>query len=561
MQRISSVLGVLALHAVAQAAPQPQITHLIADPGIQLGHSISGAAFCDTSMRAALVLQTGEVVGIDAAGTKTPLGNIGAVGPRASVACDARDRVVVARKGELLVLDAGAVSTVKAPIGAPIGGRTLDDGTVAFVSNGMVVHWDGTQVDDWSFTPPPFLERPVLSGDGRALVGRVRGQTTVFDAGGTSPAPPRMNGVVWAADNQALVGTTAQGLVRWKLGAADVTVLDPKIRGFQVASAGKRVVVTGMSAAQIIELDAQGVTRVVASTRWPAMFPSVVGGKADFAVVTADRAAYVLDLTKAGALIDDRHATATIRSLAFSPDGAKLVFAGTPQELTVADARSGAITERLPIKAFGIDQLRWTRDAIIAGGFRALIKWSRDNVTEGTKAPTEGLDEAGLPVDGSAACGKLPPDPMDIAGRGPPAPIRVDAAGAYFAASCRQGLTVFRTKDLAPVATTTERVYAFALVGARAFYAKGRDLHVVDAKGDRVALTLPSATAINIVVASRKRLAIATNGELVIVDTARLVPVMSTPAEGITGVAWSPDGRRLAVAAQAAIDLWTLPRP
>jgi dipeptidyl aminopeptidase/acylaminoacyl peptidase len=437
-----------------------------------------------------------------------------------------------------------------------------------------VVHWDGTQIDDWSFTPPQFLDRPVLSGDGRALVGSVRGVTTMYDATGTVFTPPRANAVAWAPDRQSLIATTSQGLVRWKLGAAatDVTVIDAKVRGFQMTSAGNRFVIAGMGSAQVVEIDAQGaqVGVTTQSTRWPSAFANVAAGKADFAIVAADRAAHVLDLTKGGALIDNQHATAIIRTLAFSPDGTKLVFSGTPQELVVADARSGAISERLPVKAMSIDQLRWTREAIIASGFRTLIRWNRDRVTEGTKAVTESIDDAGAPVDGMAACAKLPP-PQDAGTefRSPPAPVRVDAAGDLIAASCRQGLAVFRRKDLSPLVSTTERPYAFSLAGpqARVVYGKGRDLHVVDAKGDRVAFTLPVATgtpggSIVTIVASRDRryLALATSSELVVISAARLLPILVTPATNISGIAWSPDGKQLAVAQHAAIDIWTLPK-
>jgi uncharacterized protein with WD repeat len=44
------------------------------------------------------------------------------------------------------------------------------------------------------------------------------------------------------------------------------------------------------------------------------------------------------------------------------------------------------------------------------------------------------------------------------------------------------------------------------------------------------------------------------------VDVARMVPVMSEPSTETSAVAWSPDGKQLAVAHRTGIELWVLPR-
>ncbi len=578
MQLIHTAVGVVvALHTVALAAPKPQIAGVLEAPGIALGQHVIATAFCDSSARAVLLLLNGDVVAVDAAAKMTSIGNIGGTAPRASMACDRSDRIVVARKGELVVFDRGAMTTVKASITMPIAGRTLADGSVAFASSGTVVHWDGTQVDEWSFPPPAYLDKAAISGDGRAIAGFVKGVTTVFDAAGTfATPPPRASAVAWAPDSQSLFATTQQGLLRWKVGAAatDVTVVDAKLRGHTIGVAGRRLVVITMGSTNVIELDAKGapVGATVSSTRWPGAFAHLAAGDAPFAVVAGDQRAYVLDLTTSGPLIDAQHVVGSIRGLAFSPDGRSLAFGGGANDIVVADVVTGAITERLPVKMLGVDQVRWTRDAIIVAGFRTLVKWNRDRaMTETTTSVGSTVDEAGEIVDGATACGKLPP-PGPMTGFGPPpAPTRVDASSVYFAAACRQGLTVFRAKDLTVVAQTTARPYAFALGLAgkqpRAFYAERLDIHAVDAKGDTRVITLPRLTgtpvgAILSIVASRdrRRLAVAMTDQLVIIDVARMAPVMAEPTTDVSAIAWSPDGKQLAVAHRAGIDMWTLPR-
>ncbi len=576
MQPIQTTVGVLlALHTVALAAPKPQITSLVEAPGIALGQPVIATAFCDRSARGVVLLINGDVVAVDAAGKTTQVGNLGTTTPRAVMACDHNDRIVVARKGELAVFDRGTLTTIKAPIAAPIAGRTLTDGSVAFASNGTMVHWDGTQLDEWQFPPPVYMDRTAISGDGRALAGFVKGVLTVFDATGTATTPPRANAVAWAPDHQSLLALTSQGLVRWQLGAAptDVTVVDVRLRGHTLAVAGRRLVVVTMGGAWVVELDAKGaqVGATISSSRWPSAYAHVAAGDAPFAVIAGDRRAHILDLTTSGPLIDTQHVVGSIRSLAFSPDGRSLAFGGGASDLVVADTTTGAITERLPLKAISIDQVRWTRDAIIAVGYRSLVRWDRDRaMTETATSAGTVVDDAGATLDGAAACAKLPPAAPG-AGWGPAAPTRVDAAGGSLMAACRQGLTVFGGKDLAVIASTTARPYAFALglVGKqpRAFYAVGRDLHVVDAKGDTRVMTLPPRTGaplggiLSIVPSrDRRRLAVATTDELVIVDVARMVPVMSEPSTETSAVAWSPDGKQLAVAHRTGIELWVLPR-
>ena len=577
MQLIQTAVGVVvALHTVALAAPKPQITSVVEAPGIALGQHVIATAFCDTSARAVLLLLNGDVVAVDAAGKMTSVGNVGGTIPRGAMACDRKDRIVVARKGELAVFDGGAVTTVKASITIALAGRTLTDGTVAFVSSGTVVHWDGTQVDEWTFPPPAYLDKAAISGDGRTIAGFVKGVTTVFDSAGTFTTPPRASAVAWAPDNQSLFASTQQGLVRWKVGAAanDLTVIDAKLRGHSIGVAGRRLVVITIGGAAVVELDSKGaqVGTTISSTRWPGAFAHLAAGDAPFAVVTGDQRAHVLDLATSGPLIDAQHVVSSIRGIAFSPDGRSLAFGGGAQDIVVADAFTGAITERLPVKALSIDQVRWTRDAIIVAGFRTLIKWNRDRAMTETSTPVgAGVDEAGEIVDGASACGKLPP-PDPGPGFGPPAaPTRVDASSAYLVAACRQGLTVFRAKDLTVVAQTTARPFAFALglVGKqpRAFYAQRLDVHAVDAKGDTRVITLPQLTGTPVgmilsIVASRdrRRLAVAMTDQLVIVDVARMAPVMAEPTTDVSAIAWSPDGKQLAVARRGAIELWTLPR-
>ncbi len=62
---------------------------------------------------------------------------------------------------------------------------------------------------------------------------------------------------------------------------------------------------------------------------------------------------------------------------------------------------------------------------------------------------------------------------------------------------------------------------------------------------------------------SRRHVAVAqSNGEITIWNADRATAVLSAknPHAWINGVAWAPDGRRLAVASWLTIDLWALPR-
>jgi len=416
--------------------------------------------------------------------------------------------------------------------------------------------------------------RIALRGDGKAVAVSGYDATTIYRSDGSAPLPgPRAYTAVWRG--KELVFVHRAGLARWTPGDSldRVTILDAKLTGFQLAIAGRRVLVSGLTTAELRELDTAGnVIGSTSATRLPGSMKTYALGDSSFGVVASGSFAHVLDLAKPGAVVDDEHPLDTPRALAFSPDGSNLAMLGGDNDLIVVDVRRGLARRQLaPGKRIYSSHLAWATDgSILATGDRGYVRWDRSGAVTSTAASVLGFSRAGELIERTREGGvivhrrsgevtlELGPDPIQRA--------VVDDKHAAIGRNKRIELYSLdpRASHQAALATSHEVRFAMhvALAGTRprAFYFDDRALYALDAKGDHELGKLSGFATALAVSKNRRLVAVATSemtGAVISIwdaDSGKRLRDL-TPSGQVTSLAWSPDGKQLAVATARGVEL------
>jgi len=617
----TSLLALVGLFSAGLARGAPAPRPLVAAPGIELGATVAGAAFCDTAQRAVLALSSGDLVAIDATGVTTKLASLGHQVNTVHLACDRKDRLLALDGTTLSLVDGGAVSTQVGTFRYARVVQQLDDDTIAIVdADGIVWRWDGAQLSrEWKAPLQPGMPpgRIAVRGDGKALViasynggtihnadgtqlsrewkaplqpgmppGRiaVRGDGkalviasynggTIHNADGTQLATPGANAMTWYGKD--LVYVHRAGLVRWTPGQSvdKTTILDAKVKGYQLASAGRRVIITASTSAEIRELDPAGaIVASAAMSRLPAGMKHFAFGASSFGVVAAGGHAHAFDLTRSSTVIDEQHPLEPPRALTFSPDGASLAMTGGDGDLLVAKVRN-ALVHRLVApgkRAYG-SHLVWASDGILTSGDGGYLQWDRKgDFSASTMFSLFGFTRAGEPIErdrqrgfivhrrSGAAMLLLAPE------IGEEAVQRIEIEGKHAVVRRGKHVELYRidaTDTLVKIAESHELRFALhvGLAGKtpRAFYVDDRKVYVLDASGDKE-LAILGGFATGIAVSKdRRRVAVANSaGGIAIFDGDTNKHVVGLLVDGmVTAMAFSPDGKRLAVASPMGVTI------
>ncbi|HEY5934108.1 MAG TPA: hypothetical protein VIU61_05730, partial [Kofleriaceae bacterium] len=456
------------------------------------------------------------------------------------------------------------------------------DGTVAVVDNdGTVWKWDGTQlVSAWQakLTKPLPPGRLALRGDGKALAFLAHDATTIHHADGHMDPAPRAFSAVWSGNE--LVHVHRGGLARWTPGT-DITrstVLDSKLTGYQLALGGRRVVVTATSTAEVRELDASGaVISSASATRLPGGYKMFALGTASFGVVAVGRRAHVLDLTRSSVVIDEQHPLEAPRALAFSPDGASLAMTGSDNDLMVTTIRTSVVRRLVASdKRVHNVHLAWVSDGIYVTGEGGYLHWDRKGAVTARRAgfpisftrageAIETTRKGGVIVHRRTGPVTFAFDPAIDADVGSDSIHRIDLDHDHAVVKRGRRVELYRLDTRAArmvqVAATESlrfpNVIGLAGKTPRAFYVDGRKLRVLDAKGDTEIATLSSFSTWLAVSKDRRRVAVAHGTtEISIFDADSGKSVATLPVDGmVTAMAWSPDGKRLAVASPKGVTI------
>ena len=577
----SSLLALVGLVSagLAHAAPAPR--PLISTPGIDLGATAAGVAFCETSQRAVLALSTGDLVAIDSSGALHRLGSLGRpLGP-VQLACDRNDQIFAPVSGALAVFGNGTSSSHAVTFRYVLNTRVLDDGKVALVDNdGVVWRWDGTQLaSSWQAKLPKPLPpgRVALRGDGKALAILAHDSSTIHHEDGRQDPAPRAFSAVWSGND--LVHVHRGGLGRWTPGTpiTSSTLLDAKLTGYQLDLAGRRVVVTAMTTAEIRELDASGaVIGSATATRLPGGYKMFALGTAGFGVVAVGRRAHVLDLTRSSVVIDEQHPLESPRVLAFSPDGASLAMTGNDNDVMVATLRT-SVVHRLVASDKRVHNLHlaWASDGIYVTGEGGYLHWDRKGaVTSGRASFPIGFTRAGEAIEAPRDRGVIVhrrSGPVTFAmdpTLGSDSIHRIDLDNDHAVVKRGRHIELYRldakASRMIQIATTESlrfpNVIGLAGKSPRAFYVDDRKLHVLDANGDKELATLASFSNGLAVSKDRRRVAISHGASgISIFDADSGKSVATLTVDGmVTAMAWSPDGKRLAVASPAGVTLHSI---
>lgn len=566
-------LVLLASAGLARAAPTPR--PLIAPSGIDLGSIVAGTAFCETSQRAVLALSTGELVAIDATGALHKLGSIGRNVANVPLVCDRTDRIFAAISASVVTVGNGSSSSYTGSFSYARLTRLLDDGTVALVDNdGVVWLWDGTQlVKSWQAKLAPGMPtgRVALRGDGKALAVFAQDATTIHHADGREAAAPRAFSAEWLGTD--LVYVHRGGLARWAPGMpiTNPALLDAKLSGFQLALAGRRAIVTTFTTAEIRELDAAGsVIGSATATRLPGGYKRFAFGSASFGVVAVGSTAHVFDLTRSSVVIDEQHPLESPRVLAFSPDGGSLAMLGGDSDVLVATLRN-AVVHRLvsPAKRLYNGHLAWTGTGIYTSGESGYLHFDRKGAVTHKRAMfLHAFTHAGEAIENDRGRGIIiqrKSGPVSYALGADPIQ-RIDVDNDHAAIRRGRHIELYRLDDkassLAPIATSPELRFSqfVAVAGSktpRAFYVDDRKVRVLDANGDKELAILGSFPTALVVSKDRRRVAVANQaGGISIFDADSGKHVTGLLLAGsVSALAWSPDGKRLAVASSAGVTI------
>jgi WD40 repeat protein len=573
----SSLLAVVGLLSAGLAHGQPAPRPLVSSLGIDLGANVAGAAFCDTSQRAVLALATGDLVAIDATGSVTKLPSLGRQVGNVQLTCDRKDRILAPIGSTLTFVDGGSTSTEVGTFRYVRLTQLLDDGTTAIVGDdGTIWRWDGTQLTkDWT-APIQTSQQPgrlALRGDGKALVVAAHDGMKIYNADGSQLTGPVAHNVSWYGKD--LVYVQRAGLARWAPThpLTSATILDAKIRGYQLALGGRRVIITSATDAEIRELDAAGA--VVGSAivkRLPSGFKQFAFGASSWGVVARGQHAHVFDLTRSSVMIDEQHPLEPPRALAFSPDGASLAMAGSDGDVLVAKVRN-ALVHRLVApgkRAYG-NHLVWGNDGIATSGEGGYLMWDRKGAaTSHRLSSLFGFTSAGEPIERDRMRGfivhrRSGPMTLGLAteiGEEPIHRIEIDGKHAVVKRSKHIELYWIGAND-APVLIAKSHDLRFSthvgLAGKtpRAFYVDDRKVHMLDASGDKELAILGGFATALVVSKDRRRVAVANNqGGISIFDGDTGKHVVGLLVDGhVTALAFSSDGKRLAVASPRGVTI------
>lgn len=546
MTALRSVLALIALTTPAIAAPK--IEPVLQAGGIALPGEARAGAFCDRSRQAVMWLDSGDAIAIDRKGAITTLGNLGRpFGFGNRMVCDRQDRVVALDRDQLVILEGGKTRTVKAAAQLSYVGL-LGDGRVAVVDrDGTVSTWNGGPlVTSWKTTATlPTFGGVQFSPDGSTLAFSQRGAINLVDASGLRVGPAGYN-AVWETANELVVATANSGLARWKISdpVTTFTVVDSAARGSVMFWAGPQLVQQLGPTATVRVLGAPPV--VTSLTRWPSGANTFAAGNASFMVIAGSKRAYVVDLTRDGAIVPELSAHAPINDMVFSPDGKQLAITGG-DALLIAKLGSKTIERREYPNSIFAPRLFWEPKSLAAVFLTQRVTWTSHGMdVVPLKDRGASLDEHGNPVDVSAMCKQ--------------------AFGArmwrgYVAARCGSKVS-FGLPDKPAMFSMPMTTSAFAIAGAtpQLVYAEGQKIMIAGANGVARELTKLRGFITSIVPsADGKRLAIAHDDSITIwdLDRGQLMTEVN-PAGRMARIAWSPDGSRLAVATGMAVAIWRL---
>lgn len=530
-------LALLALSTPAVAAPK--IDTVLEAGGIPLPGEARGGTFCEQSRRAVVWLDSGEAIGIDRTGALTPLGFISRpMGGTNRIVCDRQDRVIAIDRDRLVILEGGRSRTVQAT--APLTQLgLLADGRVAVLDrDGKVSTFDGTFTASWQTTTPlPSFGAINFSPDGSMISFIQRGVVNVVDSTGLRVGPAGL-GAVWDGDS-LVVSTSSKGLAKWRTtDKPDVLdVIDDQARGSTMFWAGNHLVQQLGPTATVRALGAPPV--VVKLTRWPVGASTYAAGNAPFMVIAGNAAAYVVDITRDGAIVPGLKAHAQVNDMVFSPDGKQLAISGGDAVLISKLGTRAIERKEYPTSIFA-PRLFWDTRGLTAVFMNQKVRWTGGarEVTSITDHNTV-LDDKGQAVDASLLCKQA---------------FAARASRGFVAARC--GAKVM-FGPIGKPSTFTTSASAFAIAGGSLVYADGQRLMVHGEGKTRELGKLTSFVTAIVATADGKRLAISQGDSISVWDLDRGL-VMTHAAGRNARMAWSPDASRLAVAVGMAVAVWRL---
>jgi WD40 repeat protein len=549
--RLLPLLATVAVHAPsAHAAPSPLIDPVMARSGITLSSEVRDVAYCETSKRAALWLASGEVVAIESTGRSTSLGML----PRPAgfgnrVVCDRKDRVIAIDRTNLAVLERGIAGSIAMADAPAQLGLTTDGRVMVLDAGGNVSSLEGTTFQaGWSTRAriPTSIAR--FSPDGAAIAFVQGGVVTVVDRSGSGTGP---RGVAVAWNDDALLIASPSGLVQWRPGdrADALTVIDAKARGNLLFRVGKRVGQLDGPRAIVRDLGTPRTSTEL--SRWPSGAWLIAAGQSPQFVIAGGRSAYVVDASRTGPVVPLDRPHLYVTSLAFSPDGKQLAITDGDAVL-VRDLATRKVQRLAYPPTMFAPKLFWDNAGLRAMFLAERLRW------QGGKPIVESLGERGLALDDHGE----PVDRQGLCRQG----FGYISQRGVIAARCNNKV-VFGTVGQPPSFTTPAHSLAFAIAGAtpRLVYADNNRIMAASLDGSVRELGTVRGQATSIVPDSTgKRLAIVYgDNEITIWDiesgsSAVTLLTAANPEGPLARVAWSADGKQLAVANGLAVAVWTL---
>ena len=573
------VAAIVLLVGVAHA--QPRMRPFMPAPGISVGGRITAVGFCSTAQRAVALLQNGDVVAIDAAGVIHPIGNAGpSLGP---IACDRKNRVTVVKPAAIVTFDGSSRRSTKIPASQMRIIRVLDDDTIGLVDlSGVVYRFDGKALETaWKSKHSFAHDSAELDGTGRRLLSQVGNKIIVHDRTGIVEGPPGIR-AVWL-DNTSVLCIDGIGAVsRWVVGTAtdkpELVHQLPAGRDLfartMMHRAGSRVVIQQFDAPLVtLELDTAGKLVAFSTISRLPVALRVAAGAAPFAVLATIDRAVIVDLRKSSAAIPHDQPIMIVGAMAFSPDGKKLAMLGGERDILVAALDRSSVTRlRAPRTGFPRGPLRWAPDGTLVGGLVGQIRFNPDGTTDVVSTSrAQGFTDDGDPIALSRQ-GHIVIErrhgQQSFAFDSRFGLVEAHATERYLAARSGRRIDIYAlgaAADAVPIFRTPERnlLRAGVLVGdagAVMYVDDDGTIYLATPTGETVLAKIDGFPHM-LASPDRQRVAIGAGNSVQIWDATGMRVAQFLAGGRIVALAWSPDLRTLAVATDAGIELWTIPRP